>query len=130
MAYINKSKYIHDISVLVGKRGVSFDMERRPVLEVGGRKAFVKDVGYDAERGEMTFSLCDDRGLVYPTSRGARPLSSLDVRTLKSVSDEVIVAVGMNEKRALNLMRIEARLVEAMNAQRKRGVVMKTGISL
>ena len=110
MAIINKDRYLRDIARHIGKGEMSFEQESRVGIEVGGTKAFVKGVAFDAERGEITYELCDDAGKVYTSSRGPRPLSGLGVRDLSKVSRVVTEAARIRSQRMANIVNIRSRL--------------------
>lgn len=113
MAIINKDMYLRDIALLVGKGGLSFDMGHRPGFEVDGRKVFVGSVSFDAERSALTYTLCNEAGKVYPSARGVRELSRLDVSVLSTVRTEAQEAARLRSRRTRNLVNIESRLREA-----------------
>lgn len=110
MAIINKDRYLRDIARHIGKGEMSFDLENRVGIEVGATKAFVKGVAFDAERGELTYELCDAEGKVYTSSRGARPLSGLGVKDLSKVSAVVTEAARIRSQRMANIVNIRSRL--------------------
>ncbi len=109
MAISLKDKYLKAIAQAVGRGAVDFEAEDRPRLEMGGRQVYVGSVYYDLDRGELAFSVCNERGDVYPSVHGMRPLSSLDQRTLSGLREVTDRYRRMRVRRDENLSRIAAQ---------------------
>ncbi len=110
MAIINKDKYLKDIGSLVQKGVMYFDADDRPRLEMGGRKVFISSVSYDMDRGDLTYTVSNQNGVVLPSAYGVRPLAELDSKTLSSVSEAVHKAAALRVSRENNILNVESRL--------------------
>ena len=112
MAVINKEKYLREIASFVQKGALEFENGDRPVVEMDGMKVYVSRVGFDFDRGEITYDVSDAAGKILPSVHGERPLAALDVRTLASVSGTVKEYAALRSSRERNLVNVESRLKE------------------
>lgn len=109
MAIINKDRYLKDIAAAVRRGVMDFELQDRPVLEMGGYKVFVSSVSYDMDHGELTFSVSNSKGETLASSHGVRPLSKLDAKSLSEVASVVRRYESLRRKRSENLMQIASR---------------------
>lgn len=112
MAVINKEKYLREIASFVQKGALEFENGDRPVVEMDGMKVYISRVGFDFDRGEITYDVSDAAGKILPSVHGERPLAALDVRTLASVSGTVKEYAALRSSRERNLVNVESRLKE------------------
>ena len=112
MAVINKEKYLREIASFVQKGALEFENGDRPVVEMDGMKVYISRVGFDFDRGEITYDVSDAAGKILPAAHGERPLAALDVRTLASVSGTVKEYAALRSSRERNLVNVESRLKE------------------
>lgn len=120
MAIVNKDKYLKDIGALVKKGVMYFEAEDRPQLEMGGRKVFVSSVSFDMDRGDLTYTVTNQKGEILSSAHGVRPLSGLDIQTLASVGKVVRNYAELKSQRERNLVNVESRLQTV--ARRRSGV--------
>ena len=121
MAILNKEKYLKDIAALVQKNAMDFEAKDRPSLMMDGTKVWIGSVAYDHDSGQFSYTVQDEAGREYASAHGMRPLSGLDVKTLRTVSEVVTRYAGLRRERGRNLVNIDARL-GAVNRSRGAGV--------
>ena len=115
MAIVNKDKYLKDIGALVKKGVMYFEAEDRPQLKV-----FVSSVSFDMDRGDLTYTVTNQKGEILSSAHGVRPLSGLDIQTLASVGKVVRNYAELKSQRERNLVNVESRLQTV--ARRRSGV--------
>lgn len=122
MAIINKDKYLMEIASLVRKGSYEFEPGDRPAVRMGGRDVFISSVGFDMERGELTYTVSNEAGEILPSAHGERPLSVLDARTLGTVGGTVRRYAELRRERERNQVNIEARLDAVRRSGRHMGL--------
>lgn len=118
MAIINKDKYLKDIAAKIQRSSMYFEMEDRPSIEMGGRQVFISCVSLDLENEQLTYTVCNSRGVELPSAHGLRPLRELDVRSLSAVTDKVDKYYHMRLDREKNLSRVSSQ-VTTLSRNRK-----------
>lgn len=110
MPIVNRTEMIREIASAVRKGSFLFEPDDRPVLEVGGRKFFIREVGYDMLGGLLTYTLCDADGRTLLSKNGERKLDSLSVDVLRGIREKVVEYKGYKTKREKNLNSIMSRM--------------------
>ena len=110
MAVISKNKYLKDIAAALQRGRMYFEKNDRPSFMMGGFKAFVHDVWFDFDSGEINYNICNSNGEVFASAHGVRCLSELDAPTLAAVSKVVKEYHQMALKRQDSLERISSRV--------------------
>lgn len=110
MPIVNRTEMIREIASAVRKGSFLFEPDDRPVLEVGGKKFFIREVGYDMQGGSLTYILCDANGTPVLSKNGERRLDSLSVDVLRDIREKVVEYMGYKTKREKNLNSILSRM--------------------
>lgn len=110
MPIVNRTEMIREIASAVRKGSFLFEPNDRPVLEVGGRKFFIREVGYDMQGGQVTFILCNADGTPVLSKNGERRLDSLPIDVLGDIRKKVVEYQGYKMKREKNLNSIMSRM--------------------